>query len=527
MESGHIGNCLHLPVIKNLPGLILLQNKQNSNDDEQGIVGWNRCMAYHSLNSTPTNVYRFYRRLPTFSFTAKSELQRKKNYRHHVNILRRLFAVNKNENTIKYNVGQYSLQTCIDNNQCCLITQARQEDIYHPVAFLQDNKLIGGLQINVSLYMAKDTNTEIIPIDRQPITSIVTSMCMYGSNVKLVDNSGHEHLMTVTPNALTKDQIIVDIIEKHQLHPYEKLDYKTFENLIPLFYILGNGIIPTIYFHLPTAEYIIHALDLLLSGNMTITAFHQNIDYIIRHTRIYYQWLTHFCSQNNIQLVTKTPMEKLVLQDDGNFCLQSFLNRIQVPIDLLNTSQVNLNLSAFVAERCWIWLSQSQIEPHGSIWKFMMDKNTNFTQDNVVDMNSLQSLKYLSYTVQIAATKQMPNSKRTLVALSFREKQISRSYKNLLANEYGSILGLHWMIPILSNISNNSQLYYSQDYLDLLDQLIESDIVSHCLLETGAAAIKTDNEEIYSYSKAKAQMLSEHQTTVEQQIHSSSTIIDS
>ena len=526
MESGQMVKCLDLPVIKNFPGLIVLQHKRNDNDDEQGIISWNRCMAYCCLNSAPTNVYSFYRHLPTFLFTTKTESQRRSKYRHHIDTIRRVFAIEKGDDIVKYTVGQYSMQTRIDEKQCYLITKHRRDDIYHPIAILQDNKLIGGLQMNLRLYehMPKNANANIISIHSQPIRSIYTGMCMHGTNVKLVDNSGYEHLMYVTPDELAKDQIIVEAIEKFQsLHPYEKLAYKTFENLIPLFYIFGNGIMPTIYFYLPTAEYIIHALDLFLSGHMTTAAFHQNVHYIIKCTAIHYQWLTNLCSQNNIQLITETPLEKLVLEVDGNFCLQSFLNRIQVPIDLLDNNQANQNLSTYVAERCWIWLCQSQKESHGSIWKFIKDKGANVITGNLLEMNSLQSLKYLSYTVQITSIMMRPDSKQILVALPFCEKQVCLSYKNLLADKYGSILGLHWMMPILSNVSYNNDLYYLEDYLDPLDRLIEDNIVSHSFLETGAAAINIDAEHVYPYSRVKAQLLLEHGKVVEQQLQSLST----
>ena len=215
-------------------------------------------------------------------------------------------------------------------------------------------------------------------------------------------------------------------------------------------------------------------------------------------------------------------MQKLVVEEDGNFCLQSFLNRIQVSIDLLTINQENLNLSAYVAQQCWTWLSQSQTEPYRSIWKFIMDKDANFTH-----INNLQSLKYLSYSVQATAAKVISNSKRLLMVLPFRERHVAISYKNLLADEYGPILGLHWMMPILSNISYNNELYFLEDYLDPLNTLIENDIISKCFLETGAAGINIDSEHLYSHSKAKAQVLSEHRKTVEQQIHSSSMIKDS
>ena len=517
MKSGQVANSLQSPIINNLPGLIVLQHEENNNDDEQGIIGWNRCMAYYSLNSAPTNIYNFYQRLPTFSFTAKSQPQRRKKYRHHADILRQLFAMKKDDDIIKYTVGQYCMQTCVDDNQCCLITKARRDDIYHPIALLQDNKLISGLQINVGLYMAKGTNTKVIPIDKQPIRSIVTGMCMHGSNIKLVDNFGQEHLMTVTPKNLSKDQVIVEAIEKHHhLYPYERMTYKTFESMIPLFYILGKGKMPTIYYQLPTAEYIIHALDLLLSGHMTMNAFNQNVNYIIKRATTHYQWLIQFCSQNIIPLVTETPIQRLVLEDDGSFCLQSFFNRIQVSIDLLNMNPANLNLSTYVAQQCWIWLSQSQTEPFRSIWKFLKGKDANFAKENLFDTNSLQSLRYLSYTIQVTAAKQTLDSKRILMVAPFRERQISISYKKLFADKYGAILGLHWMMPILSNISKDIELYYQGDDSDPLDQLIDKDIVSQCFLETGAAAINIDSQDIYSYSKAKAQTLSEHYEAVKQ-----------
>ena len=202
-------------------------------------------------------------------------------------------------------------------------------------------------------------------------------------------------------------------------------------------------------------------------------------------------------------------MRKLILQDHDEFCLQSFLDRIQVSIDLLNTDQTNINLSAYVAQQCWTWLCQFQSEPFRSIWQFIMDnKDTHCKKDKLIeDLNTFQSLKYLSYAIHIAAVKHISNTARSLVVLPFREKQISVAYKNLLARKYGSILGLHWMMPILSNISHNNELYHLEDYLEPLDDLIENNIISQCYLETGAAALNLGNEYIYSYSKVKEQIL--------------------
>ncbi|EDV25684.1 uncharacterized protein TRIADDRAFT_56046 [Trichoplax adhaerens] len=524
MESKYELNPSDLHVsINSLPGLIILQKSSPSNNNhQQGVVYRTRLMAYYCRNDSLPSVCKLYYNIPTFTHTQKTKRRRTRDYNRHTDIIRRFF--NSDSDAINYPVGCYSVRIFVDDNQSCLITKDRRRDAYHPIAFLRDNKLIGGLYANFDRYVHPSLSEKVISIDEKPIRSIITAVCLYGYNLKGIDNCENQYPITSATHNLQQDQTIERIkLECDEWHPYEKLIHQTLENMVPFFYVIGKGTMPTLYFHLPIAEYIIVGLQLFLTNYMTRKAFDDYIDYITERSRKHRQWLDNYSSRYNITLITEAPISRLVLERNDEFCLQRFMDGIDVPLSLLNgiDKESGNKIAEHVSQRCWIWLCESQVEPYRSVWRYIKSqKDLHCNEEELYNGYSLISLKYISYIAYLACVKQMEKVGQVLMVQPLDEKQVSVAYKNLLGDKYGGILGFHWMVPIVSNISTMDTLFTLKDYLAPLDNLIENGIIKQCFLESGAAATNLDKNSIVSYTKIKEQLLSKHRYLLTQQIDS-------
>ena len=470
----------------NKNGIILLQDKKSHLPDKHNIMkGWGRLFGYHSISQTRSSA--------DFAASKKRRKYHNQGIRKQIRYLKKL--LNSNDDLIICQAGDYSIQSQLDDSQIHLITQNQRSEVYTPLAFKKKDHLVGGIYANLWHCGSNEESKKVISVGEKPITSVVSAICMFGYNLKGIDNKGCEHPLTNTAYRIPEGRTIVKVVHKNKnFHPYEKLMLQTYQNLLPFFYVMGQGHMPKLFQQIPHAEYVFYGLNLFLKRKMSSDAFYCYINILEEYHLKHKQAIYHFCQNNNMMLDLTGPMDTLVFgEKEKKFSLHDFFNRI----DLESSTHISTDKSSsseqmtIIVNHCLDWLSDYAHSPYKDIWDIIkQQKNNGNIQNHILHGNeSLLALNYLSYIVKVASAAILTEKGQVCLSHFYREKPIALAYKALLAERFGSIIALYWMIPVFSNISEDHSIYYMDTGLQALNELLEEGIADTCFIETGKIAL--------------------------------------
>lgn len=486
------------------PGIIVLKNAAMTDEDKHLVRGCNhRIMGYHQIQHQSALTVSYF----------SSEKRRKyhnQGVRGNISYLKQLF--HSEGSVIRCKAGDYAIQFSVAENQRYIVTRNQRSEVYVPMAFKKYDKCVGGIYANLWDCGTKQQKEAQASIAKSPVTAIVSAMCMFGNHLKGIDPQGVEHPLTNTAYKIPDGRKIVKILHKNTaFHPYEKLMYETYQNLVPFYYVLGQGKMPRIFHHIPFSEYIFYGLNLVCSDQMTMEAFHEYVHILEKYVAKHKKAMQEFCDRNKIQVDMTGPMDALVLEEDGRiFSLTGFLKRIGISENTEEMLQVHGKKAIpEIIDRCLDWLSENHTKPYRTVWKYVRAKKhaNEIVTHALHGKTSLLSINYLSYIVKIASAKIITNG-RVCLSHPYREKQMALAYKKLLAEKFGKIVAFYWILPVFSNISESNSIYHLEHYIEPLDHLLQQHIATSCFMESTAEALQLGDRN--AYTRRKQEILAAH-----------------
>lgn len=478
-------------------GVIILSDSANIIKKEFEIIAHNRIMLYYRINDTPT-----------FDLMGKSKRRRNQGIRKNFRYISQLFG--QSGENITYETKHININLYLSDNTKCLIAKNQRSEIYIPIAWTENQKLMGGIYANIWNCDINEKTETVVSFKNLPVRSISTAICMFGNDLKGIDQYENTHSLT-NPAYIIPDGICIEdiILESSELHLYEKQMYETYKNLVPFFRAVGNDKMPKFFFQIPMAEYVFYGLNMMFYSRMSMKAFNKYVSTVISRAKQHKEIVIKYCEQCSMEFDITGPMDILVFDKNGTFSLKKFLQKLNLN-DFTQTKD-NKYLISKIITRSIQWLSEKSNNPYYEIWQWIKQKRNNreIVEHEMHSRDSLLSLNYLSYTAKIATAKMLTTEGQLLLAHPYNEKHLALSYKSLFAGKCGGIIAFNWISPIFSNISTGNFEYYLDRNLPIVQNLINEGIIQICFIEAGSEVFISERNLPYT-CKEKHKMLSKH-----------------
>lgn len=420
----------------------------------------------------------------------------KKFIRKNARFLKELFGVDSNVLSIGH--GGHGLKTCLDEDVQRIVSADVRSEMYLPMAYEQDGVVKGGMYA----YMWR---CEAVPgpsrsLLQRPVTSIVTGMCMFGSNIWGVDQMGAKHPLTNTFYAMPKGARIDAIfMDSEALHPYENMMLRMFDLQLPMFKAMGQGQ-QKVFFQAVFEEYVLYGIQLFLLGQMALPALCAYVDQVrLRATEIRRRMLD-MCERHGVDFdgghSTLGVLFGGGLQDSGMSGIdiaEGFINRYRIDVAMLNDGPDDFRLKA-IERVFWDCIERlsSQRGSDGEVWLHVEQVLREGRDENVrYDYSSLLTLNFLNYAAKVAIVRKNHPDGELCLSHPFHEKPMALAYKDLHAEKFGGILSLNWVPPVFSHGPFKDGLYYLEDGKDGINELIDAGVLDLCGLEVGAEAVRS------------------------------------
>lgn len=407
------------------------------------------------------------------------------------------------EDDLQLQSGIYKVRISLSSSVHKIVSAEVRSEVYIPVAVFQNDKLQGGTYAYIwrccSNEQSEKTRTQAI--SKAPVRSIVTGMCMFGTNIAGIDQHGCRHPLTNTFYSLPAGARIESIdLETDSLHPYEQMMLRTFDLQLPMLKALGCGLSQKVFYQSVHAEYVLYGINAYIRGEMTLNALNSYAGHVRDRVKLIREAIEHSCKRHGFEFDGgKSTLDGVFRmashQDDAcaddlvaEFLTMHGLQPSDVTSDM--SLEQRLNLIRGVFHRC-IDLLASQPGSEGAVWAHICGRlrNEGLDSSNRFDPTSLLTLNFLNYAAKVAVVKSENPCHNLCLIHPFHEKAMALSYRDIHADKFGEVLAINWIPPIFSHGSFKDGLYYLEDHKQSLGHLIHEGLLELCALETGAEAI--------------------------------------
>ena len=249
---------------------------------------------------------------------------------------------------------------------------------------------------------------------------------------------------------------IVDFLEIAGVHPYETANVEMLKNLLPFFTTISNAKSPSLYFHLPLPEYLIHGVSIFLAGNMTLESLDVYANLLINYASVLQQKL--LANLENVKIHFSSPLEILIqdiIVSEGCFTNRFFKN-IGIPLE---KEQFDRKMGKRVAVAALEYL-KSQQGIAGLAWARISEQAIKDGRDL-----SLKCLADWSNAVHLVLQSAGCLDGEVALVDDCWERRIVVAFKKYFQTEScPSIQCFHWLMPVgKSSISTLSYLPVNPD----------------------------------------------------------------
>ena len=419
--------------------------------------------------------------------------------------IRHLFNAKNDEENIRKESGACAIEFSLSREQEVIVCKNQRSELYIPIAIKRNKKVVSGIYGNLWNCGSNSHPISDVSLSDQPVESIVTAMCMFGYQLKGVDNHGIEHPLTNTSYTVPSGHVIEEIVLKEDaFHPYERMMYTIYENLMPFYKVLGGDKLPGWFHQIPFSEYIFYGLNLLIQEKMTYAAFEQYVAALRKRMFKHRRKTEDLAKKYGLVLDISGPMDDVLLDDGMNFSLENFLGRIGVDPERVCSPGSFIgapNNIRMIFDKTLDWLAKYSEHKYLAAWQNIRNKNKHgIIKENALHPidHSLLAINYFSYIVKIAAAKELTPNGKVCLSHPYCEKQMALAYKETFSGHFGNILAFYWLLPLFSNISDNDSIYYLDKHIPLINEMINKGLIELCLAETAAqVSAKTKNDEFH------------------------------
>ena len=210
-----------------------------------------------------------------------------------------LFSIEFRQHEVKTDMANHCQITSYLPNFCKPI-------VFQPFAFFKAGARSGG---------AYFTFSSTLPLANQKaknIKKIITGMCLRPNFVMITEKGGHADLVDMVYLNVPRfrEKKIADFKKIDGVHPYETANLEMLKNLMPFFTTISQTTSPSLYFHLPLAEYLIHGISIFLAGNMTLETLDVYANLLISYASVLQQKLLE--KLEDVVIHFSSPLEVLI-----------------------------------------------------------------------------------------------------------------------------------------------------------------------------------------------------------------------
>ncbi len=312
--------------------------------------------------------------------------------------------------------------------------------VFQPFAFFKDGERSGGAYFTLSSTRPLESEQKVhSKCLRLAIQKIITGLCLRPNVIMITEKGEHADLVDMVylnvPNFQEKK--IVDIRKIDGIHPYETANVEMLQNLLPFFTAISQTRSPSLFFHLPLAEYLIHGISIFLAGNMTLEALDVYANLLVNYASVLQQKLS--AHLENVIIHFSSPLQILIQNIEGSFTRQFFQN-IGIPLEQDKPDRNMGRKVAVVALECL----KEQPGVAGVAWTRVSEQ---FLQDGQ-DL-SLKCLTDWSNSVHVAIHSFGSSEGEVAVVDDSWERRITIAFKKCFqADSWPSILCFHWLMPL-------------------------------------------------------------------------------
>lgn len=393
--------------------------------------------------------------------------------------------------------GEHCLKVCLDEDVKRIVSGDVRSEIYLPVAYERNGVLEGGMY--AYMWRCESGSGQSPSLLQRPVTSIVTGMCMFGSNIWGVDQHGGKHPLTNTFYAMPEGACVGSVfLDSEGLHPYENMMLRLFDMQLPMLKAMGRGR-QKVFFQAVFEEYVLYGVQLFMRGQMSMLALCDYVDHVRARATDIRRRMSDMCERHGVDFdggqSTLAALFDGGLQESGMRgvdIVEGFVNRYQIDVSMLRDGPDELRLR--VIERvfwgCIERLSRQDGGP-GDVWRHVGQVLREAQgEDARYDASSLLTLNFLNYAAKIAIVRRVDPDGELCLVHPFHEKPMALAYKDLHAEKFGGILSLNWIPPVFSHGSFKDGLYYLDEGKDLVNDWIDAGVLGFCGLETEAEALR-------------------------------------
>ena len=343
----------------------------------------------------------------------------------------------------------------IDNSQCEVKTNTTnpcqissyipnfcKPIVFQPFVFFKDGARSGGAYFTVSSTLPLKSEKTINLKCHVPLQKIITGLCLRPNFLMITEKGEYADLVDMVYLNVPhfQEKKVVDFKKIDGIHPYETANLEMLQNLLPFLTAISQTRSPSLFFHLPLAEYLIHGISIFLAGNITLEALDVYADLLVNYESALQRKLL-VCLENVI-IQFSSPLDVLIQSivfTEGSFTRQFFQN-IGIP---LGQDKPDRNM---VREIAYVALQYLKAQPGiaGVAWTRISEQVMQDGRDL-----SLKCLTDWSNSVHVAIQSFGSSDGEVAVVDDSWERRITIAFKKYFqADSWPSILCFHWLMPM-------------------------------------------------------------------------------
>ena len=347
--------------------------------------------------------------------------------------------------------GRYEVRTR-GTNECqisCYLPNFCKPVVFQPFSFLKDGERSGGAYFTVSSTLSVEKEVINHQSKKQAVNKIITGMCLSPNLLMIDENRDYVDLVDkVYLNVPSfKETKIVDFMKVDGPHPYEMANLEMLRNLFPFFTAISQSSSPSLYFHLPLPEYLLHGISLFLEGNMTVQALDRYADLLSGYVSTLRKNLSQ--KLENARIHFSSPLETLTenaVRSSGSFA-SHFFQDLGIPLE---QDDFDRSMGRRVAAAALEYLKERP-GISGDVWRRLSEQALKDEQEL-----SLKCLTNWSSSVHVAMQSFASESGEVAVVDDAWERRIIQVFKKYIqTDDWPSIQCFHWLMPVgMSSISS-------------------------------------------------------------------------
>ncbi len=373
-----------------------------------------------------------------------------------------------------------------ENNRNLSITNAkRREEVFLPLSLKNEPNHLSDVS---GLYMYPWLSSGNILANQFAFSGFkqyVTAGCLFGSNLIGMDEKGYKCALIKHDIDFYEKQKIQHIqLTSKTLGPYEVALFKELEGLALFInqYADKKADKPSLFYHLPSHDYILFGIDLYIRNRMTLGALTSFLKYVclqkIKHQEKIYQ----LCKKYDIQVEISSPFENIFsnIQFDPNskkaaeHFTQAVLDRLGITIK----DNYPEGMDSTMVKQCVTLLMTNKInEKSHHAWVDFLKTNR-----DEAGVDSIEKLFKIANSLMLGIAAFGKKDYETCSILPLPEKQIQVNYDKLrkekvIAPSYPGIFCATYIPSVISyascDVKNNGLLFYFGENLEVLNTVIE------------------------------------------------------